>query len=82
MVLEPAVRAVTSPVEEFTDTAAGLLLLQVPVPPPSTKPFAVNVAIWFTHKGLVPLMEVTAALGFTVMVLVTAPALEQPNGLL
>ena len=42
MILEvPAARAVTKPVEEFTEAIRGLLLDQAPVPPPSTTPLAV-----------------------------------------
>jgi hypothetical protein len=66
MVLDPAELAVTSPVDAFTETTAGLLLLQDPVPPLNTAPFSENISDWFTQSGDAPFMDATEASGKTV----------------
>lgn len=66
MSVEPAESVVTSPVEAFTVATDVLLLLQDPVPPPNTTPLAVKmVGEPPIQSGLVPLTEVTAAVGIT-----------------
>ena len=67
MILDvPADTAVTTPDAEFTVAMAVLLLLQDPVPPPSTAEFAVYVAVAPVQSGVVPVTEATLALGLTV----------------
>ena len=61
----PAAMPVTRPAP-LTVATAGLLLLQAPVPPLSTTPFAVNTDVPPIHKGLVLVMEAIVAFGFIV----------------
>jgi hypothetical protein len=63
---EPADTPVTNPVEELTVATDALLLLQAPVPPPSTTPVVVYVAVPPIHRGLVPVTDVIAAFGVMV----------------
>ena len=61
MVVEPGVTPVTTPVEELTVAAAGLLLLHVP-------PVVVQarVVVDPTDTLVVPVMAATVGTGFTV----------------
>ena len=78
---EPAPTPVTTPVDEFTEAIAILLLLQVPVPPPRTTPLAVYVAVLPIHRGLVPVTDETLAVGVTVTVCVVVTGPPQPAAL-
>jgi hypothetical protein len=62
----PAATPVTNPVDEFTVATAVLLLLQAPVPPPSTTPTVVYVAVAPIHSGVVPVTDVITAFGLMV----------------
>jgi hypothetical protein len=61
----PADIPVTNPAAETVATA-GLLLLQAPVPPLRTAPFAVKVAVPPIHNGVVPVTEVILEFAITV----------------
>ena len=62
MVVVPALKAVTTPVEAFTDAPAGLLLLHDPPASPSLLYGAVEPI----HIGELPLTVPALALGLTV----------------
>ena len=62
----PADTAVTTP-DASTVATVVLLLLHAPVPPPSTTPLAVYVAVAPIQSGEVPLTEVMAAFAVTVI---------------
>ena len=63
MVVVPGVRAETKPDVGFTLATAGLLLLQLPVPPLNTTPLAVKVDEVLAHNVAAPLTETTLASG-------------------
>jgi hypothetical protein len=64
----PAATPVTKPVDELTEAIAVLLLLHAPVPPPRTTPVVVYIAVAPIHSGVVPVTDVTLAVGATVTV--------------
>ncbi len=74
MVEVPAATPVTTPVDELTVAAAGLLLLHVPLP----VPLLVNVVDEPAHTAAAPLMTPALARAFTVISWV---ALEVPQPL-
>ena len=59
----PGESAETSPVVGLTEATAGLLLLQLPVPPLNTTPLAVKVDEVLAHNVAAPLTEATLASG-------------------
>jgi hypothetical protein len=77
----PTATPVTNPVDELTVATAVLLLLQDPVPPPNTTPVAVYVAVPPMHNGLVPVTDVTFAVGVTVTVCVVVTGPPHPAAL-
>ena len=74
IVVVPALKAVTTPVEAFTDATAGLLLLQLPPASPSL----LYVAVAPIQSGDVPLTVPALAFGLTVKVFDALTGLLHP----